>query len=128
MRARSDQHRQVTTLEPAWLHEMGGKRALQMTPLVATVDVRAAVNECVRWTRGTVANWAVRRPQTPGLVPTETPHRVSTARSRCSGIASFFKTTRTACVDRLLGSPLGRRMADYARITSDGRVLVVTTS
>jgi glucose dehydrogenase len=38
--------RNVATLEPKWIHEMGGTRALQMTPLVVDgVMYAAAVNE-----------------------------------------------------------------------------------
>jgi alcohol dehydrogenase (cytochrome c) len=67
--------RNVSTLVPAWTHEMGGKRALQMTPLVVDgVMYVAAVNEVRALDARTgTQRWQFVRPQTPGLVPTGDP-------------------------------------------------------
>ena len=67
--------RTVSSLVPVWTHDMGGKRALQMTPLVVDgVMYAAAVNE-VRALDARTGNqiWQFVRPQTPGLVPTGDP-------------------------------------------------------
>ena len=65
----------VTTLQPKWSHDMGGKRALQMTPLVVDgVMYVAAVNEVRALDARTGRQlWQFARPQTPGLVPTGDP-------------------------------------------------------
>ncbi len=65
----------VATLEPRWTHDMGGKRALQMTPLVVDgVMYVAAVNEVRALDARTGRQlWQFARPQTPGLVPTGDP-------------------------------------------------------
>jgi alcohol dehydrogenase (cytochrome c) len=67
--------RNVATLEPKWIHEMGGTRALQMTPLVVDgVMYAAAVNEVRALDASTGRQiWQFVRPQTPGLVPTGDP-------------------------------------------------------
>ena len=67
--------RNVSSLAPAWTHDMGGKRALQMTPLVVDgVMYVAAVNEVRALDARTGSQlWQFVRPQTPGLVPTGDP-------------------------------------------------------
>ena len=67
--------RNVATLEPKWTHDMGGKRALQMTPLVVDgVMYVTAVNEVRALDARTGRQlWQFARPQTPGLVPTGDP-------------------------------------------------------
>jgi len=65
----------VSTLVLKWTHEMGGTRALQMTPLVVDgVMYVAAVNEVRALDARTGQQiWQFSRPQTPGLVPTGDP-------------------------------------------------------
>jgi alcohol dehydrogenase (cytochrome c) len=62
----------VAKLEPKWTHEMGGERALQMTPIVIDgVMYVAAVNEARALDARTGRQiWQFARPQTAGLVPT----------------------------------------------------------
>ena len=65
----------VASLAPVWTHAVGGKRALQMTPLVVGgVMYVAAVNEVRALDARTGTQiWQFIRPQTPGLVPTGDP-------------------------------------------------------
>ena len=65
----------VSQLAPKWSHAMGGKRALQMTPLVIDgVMYVTAVNEVRALDAATGRQiWQFSRPQTPGLVPTGDP-------------------------------------------------------
>ena len=65
----------IATLAPKWSHAMGGKRALQMTPLVIDgVMYVTAVNEVRALDAATGRQiWQFIRPQTPGLVPTGDP-------------------------------------------------------
>ena len=64
--------RTVANLESKWTHEMGGTRALQMTPIVIDgVMYVAAVNEARALDARTGRQiWQFVRPRTPGLVPT----------------------------------------------------------
>ena len=92
--------RNVATLEPKWTHEMGGKRALQMTPLVIDgVMYVAAVNEARALDARTGQQiWQFVRPQTPGLVPTGDPASgINRGDRRARHIACFFRPITRTC-------------------------------
>ena len=108
----------VARLAPMWTHEMGGKRALQMTPLVVDgVMYVTAVNEVRALDARTGKQiWQFSRPQTPGWFRRETRRPASTAASPCSAIASSSRPTTRTC-SRSIGST-GQllwdvEMADY---------------
>ncbi len=67
--------RNAASLDLRWTHDMGGKRALQMTPLVMDgIMYVTAVNEVRALDARTGRQiWQFSRPQTPGLVPTGDP-------------------------------------------------------
>ena len=91
--------RNVAMLEPKWTHEMGGKRALQMTPLVIDgVMYVAAVNEARALDARTgrqIWQFAARRRR--DSFQRETRRPASTAPSPCSAIACFFRPITRTC-------------------------------
>jgi hypothetical protein len=90
----------VATLEQAWTHEIGGERALQMTPLVIDgVMYVAAVNEVRALDARTGRQiWQFVRPQTPASCRREIRHQGSTGRSQCSAIVCFFRPITPTCL------------------------------
>ena len=121
----------VATLEPVWLHDMGGKRALQMTPLVVDgVMYAAAVNEVRALDARTGRQlWQFVRPQTPGLVPTGDPASGINRAIAVLGNRVFLQTDHAhlLAVDRRTGGLLWDvEMADYRQnYGATGALLVV---
>ena len=102
--------RNVASLEPVWTHEMGGERALQMTPLVVDgVMYVAAVNEVRALdARNGRQIWQFARPQTPGLVPTGDPASGINRAIAVLGNRVFLQTDHAhlLAVDRRTGALL----------------------
>jgi len=102
--------RNVATLAQAWTHEMGGDRALQMTPLVVDgVMYVAAVNEVRALDARTGRQvWQFVRPQTPGLVPTGDPASGINRAIAVLGNRVFLQTDHAhlLAVDRSTGALL----------------------
>ncbi len=102
--------RNVATLEPVWTHEMGGERALQITPLVVDgVMYVAAVNEVRALdARSGRQIWQFARPQTPGLVPTGDPASGINRSIAVLGSRVFLQTDHAhlLAVDRRTGALL----------------------
>ena len=123
--------RNVATLEPKWTHEMGGKRALQMTPLVVDgVMYAAAVNEVRALDAQTGRQiWQFSRPQTPGLVPTGDPAAGINRSLAVLGNRLFLQTDHAhlLALDRRTGQLLWDvEMADYRlNYGATGALLVV---
>ena len=123
--------RNVATLEPKWTHDMGGKRALQMTPLVVDgVMYVAAVNE-VRALDARTGNqiWQFVRPQTPGLVPTGDPASGINRSIAVLGNRLFLQTDHAhlLALDRRTGQLLWDvEMADHRQnYGATGALLIV---
>ena len=123
--------RNVSTLEAKWTHEMGGQRALQMTPLVVDgVMYAPAVNE-VRALDARTGKpiWQFVRPQTPGLVPTGDPASGINRAVAVLGQRLFLQTDHAHLValDRRNGEVLWDvEMADYRQnYGATGALLVV---
>ncbi len=123
--------RNVSTLEPKWTHEMGGQRALQMTPLVVDgVMYAPAVNEVRALDARTGKQiWQFVRPQTPGLVPTGDPASGINRAVAVLGQRLFLQTDHAHLValDRRNGQVLWDvEMADYRQnYGATGALLVV---
>ena len=121
----------VASLEQAWLHQMGGKRALQMTPLVVDgVMYAAAVNEVRALdARDGRQLWQFIRPQTPGLVPTGDPAAGINRAIAVLGNRVFLQTDHAhlLAVDRRNGELLWDiEMADYRQnYGATGALLVI---
>jgi alcohol dehydrogenase (cytochrome c) len=121
----------VATLEQTWVHDMGGKRALQMTPLVVDgVMYAAAVNEVRALDAKTGRQlWQFVRPQTPGLVPTGDPASGINRAIAVLGNRVFLQTDHAhlLAVDRRTGELLWDvEMADYRQnYGATGALLVV---
>ena len=121
----------VAKLELKWSHEMGGKRSLQMTPLVIDgVMYVAAVNEARALDARTGRQiWQFIRPQTPGLVPTGDPAMGINRGVAVLGNRVFLQTDHAHLValDRLTGQLLWDvEMADYRlNYGSTGAPLIV---
>ena len=102
--------RNVASLVPVWTHEMGGERALQMTPLVVDgVMYVAAVNEVRALdARSGRQIWQFARPQTPGLVPTGDPASGINRSIAVLGNRVFLQTDHAhlLAVDRRTGALL----------------------
>ena len=102
--------RNVASLAPVWTHEMGGERALQMTPLVIDgVMYVAAVNEVRALdARSGRQIWRFARPQTPGLVPTGDPASGINRSIAVLGNRVFLQTDHAhlLAVDRQTGALL----------------------
>jgi alcohol dehydrogenase (cytochrome c) len=123
--------RNVATLQPKWTHDVGGKRALQMTPLVVqgTMYV-AAVNEVRALDARTGQElWRFMRPQTPGLVPTGDPAAGINRAIAVLGNRVFLQTDHAHLValDRRTGQALWDvEMADYRQnYGATGALLIV---
>ena len=121
----------VGALELKWTHDLGGKRALQMTPLVVqgTMYV-AAVNEVRALDAGTGRQlWRFVRPQTPGLVPTGDPAAGINRAIAVLGDRVFLQTDHAhlLAVDRRTGALLWDvEMADYRQnYGATGALLIV---
>ena len=123
--------RNVARLEPKWTHEMGGKRALQMTPVVIDgVMYVTAVNEARALDAGTGRQiWQFVQPQTPGLVPTGDPAAGINRGVAVLGNRVFLQTDHAhlLALDRLTGRLLWDvEMADYRlNYGSTGAPLIV---
>ena len=123
--------RNVSALAPKWTHEMGGQRALQMTPLVVDgVMYASAVNEVRALDARTGKQiWQFVRPQTPGLVPTGDPAAGINRAVAVLGQRLFLQTDHAHLValDRRNGQVLWDvEMADYRQnYGATGAVLVV---
>jgi alcohol dehydrogenase (cytochrome c) len=123
--------RNVSTLVPDWMHELGGKRALQMTPLVVDgVMYVAAVNEVRALDARTGKQlWQFVRPQTPGLVPTGDPAAGINRSIALLGSRVFLQTDHAhlLALDRSNGQLLWDvEMADYRQnYGATGALLVV---
>ena len=123
--------RNVATLEPKWTHEMGGTRALQMTPLVVDgVMYAAAVNEVRALDARTGEQiWQFVRPQTPGLVPTGDPAAGINRAIAVLGNRVFLQTDHAhlLALDRRTGQLLWDvEMADYRQnYGATGALLIV---
>jgi alcohol dehydrogenase (cytochrome c) len=121
----------VTKLQPKWTHEMGGKRALQMTPIVVDgVMYVAAVNEARALdARAGRQIWQFVRPQTPGLVPTGDPAAGINRGVAVLGTRVFLQTDHAhlLALDRLTGRlQWDVEMADYRlNYGSTGAPLIV---
>ncbi len=121
----------MSTLEPKWTHEMGGQRALQMTPLVVDgVMYAPAVNEVRALDARTGKQiWQFVRPQTPGLVPTGDPASGINRAVAVLGQRLFLQTDHAHLValDRRNGQVLWDvEMADYRQnYGATGALLVV---
>ena len=102
--------RNVASLVPVWTHEMGGERALQITPLVVDgVMYVAAVNEVRALdARSGRQIWQFARPQTPGLVPTGDPASGINRSIAVLGNRVFLQTDHAhlLAVDRQTGALL----------------------
>jgi len=121
----------VATLEPKWIHDIGGARALQMTPLVVDgVMYVAAVNE-VRALDAQSGKrlWQFARPQTPGLVPTGDPASGINRAIAVLGNRVFLQTDHAhlLALDRHTGQLLWDvEMADYRQnYGATGALLIV---
>jgi alcohol dehydrogenase (cytochrome c) len=123
--------RTVAKLEPKWTHEMGGTKALQMTPIVLDgVMYVAAVNEARALDARTGRQiWQFVRPRTPGLVPTGDPAAGINRGVAVLGHRLFLQTDHAHLValDRLTGQlQWDVEMADYRlNYGSTGAPLVV---
>jgi alcohol dehydrogenase (cytochrome c) len=123
--------RTVAKLEPKWTHEMGGTRALQMTPIViAGVMYVAAVNEARALDARTGRQiWQFVRPRTPGLVPTGDPASGINRGVAVLGHRVFLQTDHAhlLALDRLTGQlQWDVEMADYRlNYGSTGAPLIV---
>jgi alcohol dehydrogenase (cytochrome c) len=123
--------RTVARLEPKWTHEMGGTRALQMTPIVLDgVMYVAAVNEARALDARTGRQiWQFVRPQTPGLVPTGDPAAGINRGVAVLGNRVFLQTDHAhlLALDRLTGRLQWEvEMADYRlNYGSTGAPLIV---
>ena len=121
----------VATLEPKWTHEMGGTRALQMTPIVIDgVMYVAAVNEARALDARTGRQiWQFVRPRTPGLVPTGDPASGINRGVAVLGNRVFLQTDHAhlLALDRLTGRlQWDVEMADYRlNYGSTGAPLIV---
>jgi alcohol dehydrogenase (cytochrome c) len=121
----------VAKLEPKWTHEMGGARALQMTPIVLNgVMYVAAVNEARALDARTGRQiWQFVRPQTPGLVPTGDPAAGINRGVAVLGNRVFLQTDHAhlLALDRLTGRLQWEvEMADYRlNYGSTGAPLIV---
>jgi alcohol dehydrogenase (cytochrome c) len=121
----------VAKLEPKWTHEMGGTRALQMTPIVLDgVMYVAAVNEARALDARTGRQiWQFVRPQTPGLVPTGDPAAGINRGVAVLGHRVFLQTDHAhlLALDRLTGRlQWDVEMADYRlNYGSTGAPLIV---
>ena len=121
----------IATLELKWTHEMGGKRALQMTPLVVDgVMYVAAVNEVRALDARTGKQiWQFIRPQTPGLVPTGDPAAGINRAIAVLGNRVFLQTDHAhlLALDRRTGQVLWDvEMADYHQnYGATGALLIV---
>jgi alcohol dehydrogenase (cytochrome c) len=121
----------VSTLEQKWTLEMGGKRSLQMTPLVVDgVMYVAAVNEVRALdARDGRELWQFSRPQTPGLVPTGDPASGINRSIAVLGSRLFLQTDHAHLValDRATGKvSWDVEMADYRQnYGATGALLVV---
>ena len=97
----------VATLVPRWTHDIGGKRALQMTPVVVDgVMYVTAVNEARALDARTGRQiWQFSRPQTPGLVPTGDPAAGINRGVAVLGNRVFLQTDHAhlLALDRLTG-------------------------
>lgn len=123
--------RNVAGLEQKWIHDLGGKRALQMTPLVVDgVMYVAAVNE-VRALDARTGHplWQFVRPQTPGLVPTGDPAAGINRSIAVLGHRLFLQTDHAHLIalDRRNGEVLWDvEMADHRQnYGATGALLVV---
>jgi alcohol dehydrogenase (cytochrome c) len=123
--------RTVAKLEPKWTHEMGGTRALQMTPIVVDgVMYVAAVNEARALDARTGRQiWQFVRPRTPGLVPTGDPAAGINRGVAVLGHRVFLQTDHAhlLALDRLTGQlQWDVEMADYRlNYGSTGAPLIV---
>ena len=123
--------RNVSALAPAWTHDMGGKRALQMTPLVVDgVMYVAAVNEVRALDARTGRQmWQFVQPQTPGLVPTGDPASGINRAIAVLGTRVFLQTDHAhlLALDRGTGRLLWDvEMADYRQnYGATGALLIV---
>jgi alcohol dehydrogenase (cytochrome c) len=121
----------VAKLEPKWTHEMGGRRALQMTPIVVDgVMYVAAVNEARALDARTGRQiWQFVRPQTAGLVPTGDPAAGINRGVAVLGNRVFLQTDHAhlLALDRLTGQlQWDVEMADYRlNYGSTGAPLIV---
>jgi alcohol dehydrogenase (cytochrome c) len=123
--------RSVASLGPKWVHEMGGQRALQMTPLVIDeVMYVAAVNEVRALDpRSGKELWRFTQPQTPGLVPTGDPAAGINRAIAVLGNRVFLQTDHAhlLALDRRTGDLLWDvEMADYRQnYGATGALLIV---
>ena len=121
----------VASLAPVWTHAIGGKRALQMTPLVVGgVMYVAAVNEVRALDARTGSQiWQFIRPQTPGLVPTGDPAAGINRAIAVLGDRIFLQTDHAhlLALDRRNGEVLWDvEMADYRQnYGATGALLIV---
>ena len=121
----------VSSLAPVWTHDIGGKRALQMTPLMVDgVLYAAAVNEVRALDARTGKQiWQFIRPQTPGLVPTGDPAAGINRAIAVLGNRLFLQTDHAhlLALDRRNGQVLWDvEMADYRdNYGATGALLVV---
>ena len=121
----------VATLALKWSHDMGGTRALQMTPLVVDgVMYVTAVNEVRALDARTGRQlWQFVRPQTPGLVPTGDPAAGISRAIALLGNRVFLQTDHAhlLALDRTSGQLLWDvEMADYRQnYGATGALLVV---
>ncbi len=121
----------VGQLVRQWSHEMGGRRALQATPLVIDgVMYVTAVNEVRALDAKTGRQlWRFGRPQTPGLVPTGDPASGINRGVAVLGDRVFLQTDHAhlLALDRRNGELLWDvEMADYRQqYGSTGAPLVV---
>jgi alcohol dehydrogenase (cytochrome c) len=121
----------VARLAQVWSHEIGGTRALQMTPLVVGgVMYVAAVNEVRALDARTGKQiWQFIRPQTPGLVPTGDPAAGINRAIAILGNRLFLQTDHAhlLALDRRDGRLLWDvEMADYRQnYGATGALLVV---
>jgi alcohol dehydrogenase (cytochrome c) len=121
----------VHQLSPKWTFQIGGPRALQMTPLVANgVMFVTAVNQV--WAldaRSGRQIWHYGQPQTPGLVPTGDPAAGINRGIAVLGDRVFLQTDHAhlLALDRRSGKLLWDvEMADYRQnYGATGAVLVV---
>ena len=108
----------VANLVPEWTFEIGGPRALQMTPLVVDgVMYATAVNEAHALDARTGRPiWKFKVPQTPGLVPTGDPASGINRGVAILGDRVFLQTDHAhlLALDRASGTLLWDvEMADY---------------
>jgi alcohol dehydrogenase (cytochrome c) len=108
----------VASLEPVWTFDLGGPRALQMTPLVVDgVMYVTAVNKAHALDARTGRTiWTFERPQTPGLVPTGDPASGINRGVAVLGDRVFLQTDHAhlLALDRATGRVVWDvEMADY---------------